>query len=201
MTVFSKVKFILGILLVFFLIVATNLVDRDNFQRVRDSVVTIYEDRLVAKDIIYELSRLMHQKELAALRSDEAFFASKNQAIDTEIDELIAQFEATRLTSEEETTFDNFEANLRRLRQVEGTASSEDNEAYRSRLTAIQQDLHSLSKIQLREGRNQLYLSTKAVDTIELFTSMEIYLLIILAIVVQVIIIYQPSKKEEETEV
>lgn len=195
MSVFSKVKIILGILLVFFLIVATNLVDRDNFLRVKESVVTIYEDRLVAKDIIYELARLMHEKELAALRSDEAFFAGRNQRVEEEIDELVTAFENTKLTSEEATTFDNFLANLKRLRQLEGAASGERDPTYQARLSAIQEDLHSLSKIQLQEGKNQLYLSNKAVDTIELFTSMEIYLLIVLAVVVQIIIIYQPGKE------
>jgi hypothetical protein len=47
MTVFNRLKWILGILMVFVVILATNLLDRNNFLRVRDSVVAIYEDRLV----------------------------------------------------------------------------------------------------------------------------------------------------------
>ena len=50
----------------------------------------------MAKDIIYELSRLMHQKELAAVRSDESFFANRNRAINAEVDELITQFKGTK---------------------------------------------------------------------------------------------------------
>ena len=54
MTFFNKIKWTLGILMVFVLIVTTNLIDRNNFVRVKDSVVSIYEDRLVAKNLILE---------------------------------------------------------------------------------------------------------------------------------------------------
>jgi len=53
MAFYNKAKWILGILMVFVLIIATNLIDKNNFLKVRDSVVTIYEDRLVAKDLIF----------------------------------------------------------------------------------------------------------------------------------------------------
>ena len=69
MTFFTKIKWVLSVLLVFFLILATNLIDKDNFRRVKNSIVTIYEDRLVANDLIFELSQLVHQKELAAAKT------------------------------------------------------------------------------------------------------------------------------------
>jgi len=57
MTFFNKIKWTLGILMVFVLIVTTNLIDRNNFVRVKDSVVSIYEDRLVAKNLILEFMK------------------------------------------------------------------------------------------------------------------------------------------------
>lgn len=38
-------------------------------------------------------------------------------------------------------------------------------------------------------------ISKKAIDTVELFTQLEIYILIFLAIVIQIIVIYQPKKE------
>jgi len=57
----------------------------------------------------------------------------------------------------------------------------------------VKENLYDLAKIQLSEGRRQMHISQKSVDTIELFTHIEIYMLIILAIIVQVIVIYKPK--------
>jgi hypothetical protein len=73
MTFYNKIKWVLGILMVFVLIVATNLIDRSNFIQVRDSVVTIYEDRLIANDLIFEISKLVQEKEIAVALSDSIF--------------------------------------------------------------------------------------------------------------------------------
>lgn len=73
MTFFNKIKWVLSILMVFVLIVTTNLIDRNNFIRVKDSVVTIYEDRLIAKDLIFEMSKAVQEKEVAVAASDTTF--------------------------------------------------------------------------------------------------------------------------------
>lgn len=67
MGIYNKIKWVLGIFMVFFLIVATNLIDRDNFIRVNNSVQTIYEDRLVAQGLIFEFSTLIQEKEIGGL--------------------------------------------------------------------------------------------------------------------------------------
>ncbi|MGB5942285.1 MAG: hypothetical protein WBG71_05340 [Leeuwenhoekiella sp.] len=56
-------------------------------------------------------------------------------------------------------------------------------------------NLDDLAKIQLDEGSRQMSISKRAVDTVELFTQIEIYLLVFLAIVVQIIVMYNPKKK------
>ena len=52
-----------------------------------------------------------------------------------------------------------------------------------------------MAKIQLIEGEKQMSISKKAIDKIDLFTSIEIYILIVLAIIVQGIILYTPKKE------
>jgi len=67
--------------MVFVLIIATNLIDRNNFTRVKDSVITIYEDRLVANDLIFEMSNSFQEKEIAVAASDSAFFLERNKQV------------------------------------------------------------------------------------------------------------------------
>ena len=81
MAFYNKIKWTLGIILIFVLIIATNLIDKNNFVRVRDSVVTIYEDRLIANDLIFEILKSVQQKELAILLSDSTFFENQNSII------------------------------------------------------------------------------------------------------------------------
>lgn len=80
MTLFSKIKWVLGIVLIFVLVITTNLIDRQNFAIVNDSIETIYADRLVAQDIIYDLSSSMQEKKLLYLQNEQVL-ASGHQVI------------------------------------------------------------------------------------------------------------------------
>ncbi|MBN2867557.1 MAG: chemotaxis protein, partial [Flavobacteriaceae bacterium] len=62
-------------------------------------------------------------------------------------------------------------------------------------ISKIKKNLEDLSKIQLLEGSKQMSISKKAIDSVELFTQIEIYLLIFLAIVIQIIVMYNPKKE------
>ena len=97
----KRLKWVAALLIVFLLIIATNLVDRQHFRRVKESVVTIYEDRLVVKDLIFELKLLVEQKRLALLTEDDSFFAEKSAEVNESIEDLIERFYATELTAEE----------------------------------------------------------------------------------------------------
>lgn len=193
MRLFDKIKWVLGVLLVFFLILATNLIDRDNFRQVRDSIVTIYEDRIVASDLIFEYLLLIHEKELAAAASDPTFFATRNKQVEQEIANLTEQYRATKLTNREAKTFERFQNDLSELRQMEA-ANAVDSEAYRDLLSVSKERLYDLSKIQLKEGKNQMVIGKEAVADIEIFTQLEIYFLFLLAVIVQIIILYNPKQ-------
>ncbi len=62
-------------------------------------------------------------------------------------------------------------------------------------LQSLKSNLNDLSKIQLSEGSRQMSISKKAIDTVELFTQIEIYVLVFLAIVIQIIVMYNPKNK------
>jgi len=198
MTFFNKIKWALGILMVFVLIVTTNLIDRNNFIRVKDSVVTIYEDRLIAKDLIFEMSKAVQQKEVAVAASDTIFFNQYNDKVNDDIQSLISSFEQTKLTMDESKVFDNLKENFQKLKTLEKVFKDPDLSAksnLANGISNLKENLDDLSEIQINEGKRQMSISQKAIDTVELFTQIEIYLLVFLAIVIQIIVMYNPKEK------
>jgi len=200
MTLYNKLKWILGILLIFVLIIATNLIDKNNFVRVRDSVVTIYEDRLIAKDLIFEMLKSVQQKELAVSLSDSTFFQNQNSKVNDNLQSLVSRFEQTKLTSEEAKVFKDLKGNIKSLIDSESQFLNSDysnNSQIVDHIESLKTNLNNLSKIQLNEGSRQMSISKRALDTVELFTQIEIYFLVFLAILIQVIVMYTPKEKSE----
>lgn len=197
MAFYNKIKWVLGILVVFMLIITTNLIDRNNFLRVRDSAVAIYEDRLVAKDLIFDLSKSIQEKEIAVALADSAFFIERNDQINIDIQDLIASFEKTGLTREEGNLFKEFKESLQTFRKTEAEyilrGFSEKGDLI-NQFTVLRENLDDLSDIQMSEGKRQMTISIKAMDTVELFTQLEIYMLIFLAVIIQIIILYKPKE-------
>jgi hypothetical protein len=200
MAFFNKVKWILGILIVFVLIVTTNLIDKNNFIRVRDAVVTIYEDRVVASDLIFDLSKSVQEKEIAAALLDTTFFYNRSEQLDKNILELLSRYDQTKLTKKEKKTLNNLKSDFEDLKISENILINSnfiEKRSFFNTISDIQENLYNLSKIQLSEGKRQMSISKKAVDKLEIFTQIEIYLLAVLAIVIQIIILYKPKQRQE----
>jgi hypothetical protein len=201
MAFYSKIKWILGILLVFVLIFTTNLIDKSNFVRIKDSVVTLYQDRLIADEIIYEMSCLFHEKEIAVLTGDSLFYSRFNNKVNIGLKGFVTKFGKTRLIEEEDEVFEEFKTNFEELKVAETkyvqSGFMQKNEVI-DELNSIKENLNILSKIQTDEGQRQWSISKSAMDTIELFTQMEVYLLAFLAIIIQIIILYKPAEQETE---
>ncbi|MGJ8760822.1 MAG: MCP four helix bundle domain-containing protein [Polaribacter sp.] len=194
MKFYTKVKWVLGILMIFILIIATNLIDRNNFVRIKDSLETIYEDRLVAKDLIFKISKSVQEKELALAKLDSTFYLGRNKQVNIDIETAINTFEGTKLTIKEAKVFNDFKNNLAVLIKSENSIPFEKS-SYNSEILNVKENLYALSEIQMNEGKRQMSISKRAIDSIELFTQLEIYVLIFLGVVVQVIVIYKPKEK------
>lgn len=201
MNFLKKFTWIFSILLIFSLIAITNMMDRNRFTIIKDAVISIYEDRLVAKNIVVELSHSFYEKEIASASSDTVFFENKNKSVNRNIDELIIKFQRTKLTSAEEEAFANLQTNFNRLRELENETSfisGENKIVFNSQIDRIQKNLADLSSIQLQEGKRQLVISKKAVEEIELFTKAENVMLILLAILSLIILFIYPKKKDKK---
>lgn len=200
MELFNKIKWALGITLVFVLILATNLVDRQNFLIVKDALETIYADRLIAHDILFDLSASIHEKEMSHTELSSQDLQTRNQIIDTRINELVLLFSTTRLTPKEKIVFEQLNGNLTRLKEYETSLSEAAAvEGFKAELTQIKVHLDDLAGIQVQEGQKELFESQKAIGAADLFTQLEIGALIIMAIAVQIIVMYpldQADKKQ-----
>lgn len=194
MSTFNKVSWVLGIGMVIALIMMTNTMDKKHFGKVKNSVVTIYEDRLLAKNIVFELSRLMHEKDLANALSDAEFFGEKNKAINKNIEELTSRFSTTKLISDEQKVLADLERNFSKLKEAEAETNLIDKAKYQEFSQKISNNLTALSNIQLEEGKRQSIISRDAVNQIEYFTKIENWILIILAVIMIAGVIYQPKK-------
>lgn len=194
MSIFNKIKWILGVLMIFLIILATNLIDNDNFRKIEGAVESIYDDRLLAKDLVLDISMALHKKELAHALSDSLFFIEENEAVDEEIDYLIASFEETSMTKAEKRTVKNLEKHMAELRKRE--SDGVNNSLIFEECNSIKVTLNDLADIQLAEGQRQVRLSEKAFDSSELFTRIELYFLLFMGILIQVMILYRPKRDE-----
>lgn len=203
MSISNKIKWVLGILLVFFLIITTNLIDRHAFERVKDSITSIYDDRLVAKEIIFELLLLIQEKEIANVSNDVDFYSSRNKVINEQIDGLNTRFLTTKLTLNEKRTFETMQANFQVLKNQEQKklqAQTKENQVNcATQLSKIRVNLQTLSKIQMAEGQRQLSITKEEFDNVDLYTKIEVYFLIFLAILIQIVILYKPLGAEENS--
>lgn len=199
MNLFSKIKWILGILGVFLLVLATNRIDKNNFKRVEQSVDNIYNDRLLAKDLLLEISLKFHKKELAYALNDSNYIENKNEAINAEISELLESFNRIESTEKEELILKRLKLDHQDLIELEKNLK-ENESLYTSKCQTIFSDINEqltkLSAEQVEEGKQQKFLATKALENVELFSQIEIYILIFLGIILQLIILYSPKKTD-----
>lgn len=193
MKFFAKLKWIASILLVFFIVLITNIIDRENFNRLSYSVTTMYEDRIVACDLIFEMSSIMQKKQVAALTSDTVFFIKRNEPLNQELQHKVDSYSRTRLTEEEKEVFTQLKSELIKLKESESMALAVSSNEMLSRIQNVDLLLNDLSKIQIQEGKRQVSISNRAKDAINLFTQGEIIFLIIMAVLVQIIILYKPK--------
>ena len=197
---FKKIRGILGVLLIFGLILGTNLIDQNNFEKIQDSIESIYEDRLVVKGLIYDLYKDIHEKEIAVITQDSLYFKSEVVAVNKRIDDELLAYDQTRLTHDESVELQKLKDNIEVLKSLENKLMNEgwqESEVVIKQINLIDRNLDILADIQIEEGRREMGTGKQIVSAVNLFTHMEVIGLIILALIFQIMIIYTPSKKDK----
>ncbi|MDG1333194.1 MAG: hypothetical protein P8P74_12745 [Crocinitomicaceae bacterium] len=204
MDILTKIKWAVAIVCVFLVILATNLLDQNNFVRVEESVDSIYNERLVAKEALLNLSIKFHEKEIAHALQDSNYFTTKCIAVNENIGESLEQFPRSGATKDEKYLLDELINNHSKLIALENSSQFEDS-LYNNQCALIFSDIKSnindLATEQMNEGKYQKRLATEAVESVNMFSKIEMYALVFLALLLLVIVLYSPRSNQEEEQV
>ncbi|CAG5080460.1 hypothetical protein [Parvicella tangerina] len=196
----KRIKLITATLLMFTLILATNLIDQGNFQQISNSTAQIHNDRVIALEIIYNLREEIYKKEIA-LNSDSSNL-DQSEANST-ISNYLQLYEATYMKEEELKLFDGLKANIKQLEILESELDIQQNEEewvgsitqdVKKELSLIKSNLDQLIFTQTNESRKKVYETEYFVNISELFTNIEIIVLIVLSLII-IIAVFLPNSK------
>ncbi len=181
----------LALLVVFLLIFATNRLDARHFEAVQETINTVYDDRVVAQDYIYQLSNLYHRKALRIATGEDDSVANEN----AEIAELLAKFAQTKLTPQEHEYFERLKQDHKALlKQEEGVPSQERDAAIAKILISVEKGLNDLASVQIQESRRQTELAQTFFNASNLHSRIEIGFLVVIGLLMQVLVLVRPWK-------
>lgn len=186
----------------FLLVLGSNRLDQRHLSTIQTTLNSVYKDRVVVQDIIYQLTSIVHAKELRVLQPGNfKNSASENQKIKV----LLTDFEATELTSKESKLLDELKVQFSTLRELENTmaitaAETSDNTTRLAGHTfeQIQEKLDGLSQIQLQQSGQLTQLSNKSFFMHNLLSKLEVAFLVIIGIALMALIIY-PLRRNSRT--
>ena len=198
----QKAKALGALVMIFLLVLATNLMDNNHFAVVKKSLTTVYEDRLVAKDYIYKIARQLEIKEREIYTDLSQQSNSKNHITNDSISAILSKFKATRLTSAEETHFRLLNRYITKLldaeKQLAAKSDIEPSDEIIVRIislhASIANELDVLSEIQMTEGRRQINYSNEAIAKSKFISQLEIGALIVIGVIIQLLIFIKPSR-------
>lgn len=140
----------------------------------------------------------MRKKEVAIVSADKTFPENENTKLNQEVNKFIERYNQTKMTEKEKSVFNQLKDELAILIRIEQKDENSRREKALTSIEKINQHVYDLSKIQLQESRQQVYISNKAMNSIDLFTQFEIIFLIAMAILIQIIIFYKPKELHEQ---
>lgn len=200
----NRINIVFALVAVFLLILGTNRIDQRHFETAQNAVNSLHNDRVVAQDYIYKLNNLIHKKPHFPQEGSRA----SNQSINKEIETLITLFSKTKLTANEAKVFDNFKNDFYNLKALEAkyyanvtsdVASAKPQQLklkslFKGNLDALQTDLDNLALIQVSESKTITGNAQKSLDVSNLMSSMEIYFLLAVGIIILLVTFYRIDK-------
>lgn len=190
----KKFKMALALAVVFALVLLTNMINKNHFAKLQASFGSVYEDRLLVENYIFKLSGILNKRQLilydtTRIESKSEYIKRSNDAIDT----LIHDYQKTEFTALEIRLFEEFKVELEKLQNLESSYYKDvtmDSQSVivdkHQTLTAL---LMGLSDIQMKEGKNLINQSNNVISTNNLFSQIEIVILIMIGLVVQILVL------------
>ena len=177
--------------IVFLLVFATNRLDKRHFEEVQGTLNTVFEDRVVAQDYIYQLTGLYHRKALQ-VAAGTGIAAGDESA---RVEELLRLFEQTKLTPDEERHLAFLFKHHEILLKVEAQAPPERKKSdLQDALASVDEDLANLAAIQVKESHRLTRIAQKSLDSTSLNSKIHISVLVVVGILMQILIFVKPWK-------
>lgn len=190
-----KLNLLLGLGVVLVLVIATNLIDRKNFEQIDSASKGIYSDRLVALDILYDYLKVVHQKQAVLAKNDVDTYVANVKSSNNKLKGLKDKYDDTQLTTKEKKLFNQLQENFNRLKEVESDIEGENGLVTTNQVLAdIVINLDDLSDIQLDEANLLRSSSDKAISMTNLLTTLEIVFIVL--IIIFMFIIYFVDRKK-----
>lgn len=199
---------IIGILLL--MLYGKNLIERQSFRSISSTFTEVYNDRLMVEGYIFKISEKLFKIQKLVDHCDLDYDYSKvvNEISDheKEILNLVGEFEATQLTSQEATYLNDFkkiiqtDLNIKSYNLLFTDSSGVNKEQvkiYDQKIGRAQQDLDNLSKIQLEEGEKLISKAKVLINRSQIWAQFEVALLIIL-VVVMFLLFFRKSEEQKD---
>lgn len=172
----------------FLLVLASNLLDRKYFSTIQETVKSIYDDRIVVQDYIYQLQDMAHEKEIA-------FIKGENLEENKDIKVLLNDFSKTKLTRDEARLLKQLDHQFAGLEPLELAISTKDvSQAEKvkalDQLDRIHRTLDGLERIQLEQGGVLTQLSEKNLRVNKMLSNLEIAFLTIIGVSILILVFY-----------
>tara|TARA_R110002167_G_scaffold126471_1_gene307223 strand:- start:5878 stop:6519 length:642 start_codon:yes stop_codon:yes gene_type:complete len=197
LTIPQRLQIGLVLLLAFLLVLGSNRLDQRHFSTIQNTVNSVYKDRVVVQNFIYQLTSIFHRKELRILSNEnDATVATENQ----KIQRLLTDFEATQLTPKEFNLLNKLNDQFSRLQELEnritetsGNELSTYTVAAGKKLGEVKSSLDGLANIQLKESEQMTQLSNKSLGINILLSKLEVAFMVIMGIAM-LVLIFNPMK-------
>ncbi len=192
---FGKIRAAAGFLLVFLLVLGTNRIDKHHFETVQKKVTSVYEDRVMAQHYLYQANAVVRDK-VHLIRYE----GLTNSVELARLDSLLDEYGKTQLTKEETRLFERLQRQLKNLVAISSALTTEakservSDQALLETEKQIRVTLDRLSAIQQEEGRNLQRGAQASLDRNSFLSRVELLALAIIAVLIQLIIFYQPPK-------
>lgn len=196
-----KFERIVALVLVFILVIATNVMDDTSFKVVKESMGNIYEDRLIAYDLTYKMHNEVSNRHLVLANNNVQMQSATLTKFNTLIANALAQYEATEFTTTEQAYFEILKSQFNDLQALDGEILAATTDEVKTKLLASSKEklssivgtLNSLATIQIDEGKRQVINSDRAIKSSDMLSKFEIISMVVIGLLILFLIIYEPK--------
>lgn len=183
----SKMTAALLLFTVLGVVIVINFSDRSNSTKINKAISSIYEDRLVVGNYIFQDAQYFQK--ITHIVENPSYNISEKQeniaALLAKISDLNTLYSKTKLTEEEKLNFDRFTNLCKEIAQASSAGSLHRVKEQSGEAVAI---LHNLSSIQISEAKLEMESANSLYNFSTLSSHFEIAILVIIALLIQALI-------------